>query len=94
MDKNKRNSLVIIALLAMSAYLFAPVDFIWFIALSLVLGIAESVIFLVRKASRKIGMLILFVEIFSLAIYLGFRASAYYYYYFAWNVVYFVCFFP
>ena len=35
-------------------------------------------------------MLILFVEIFSLAIYLGFRASVYYYYYFAWNVVYFV----
>ena len=73
----------------MSAYLFAPVDFIWFVALSLVLGIAESAIFLVRKVSRKIGMLILFVEIFSLAIYLGFRASAYYYY-FAWNVVYFV----
>ena len=54
MDKNKRNSLVIIALLAMSAYLFAPVDFIWFVALSLVLGIAESVVFLVRK---KIGKL-------------------------------------
>ena len=45
MDKNKRNSLVIIAFLAMSAYLFAPVDFIWFVALSLVLGIAESMIF-------------------------------------------------
>lgn len=54
MDKSKRNTLVIIALLAMSAYLFAPVDFIWFVALSLVLGIAESVVFLVRK---KIGKL-------------------------------------
>ena len=44
------------------------------------------------EKNRKIGMLILFVEIFSLAIYLGFRASVYYYYYyyFAWNVVYFV----
>ena len=83
MDKSKRNLLVATTLLAMSVYLFAPVDFIWFVALSLVLGIAESAIFLVRKNNRKIGMLVLFVEIFSLAIYLGFRASAYYYYYFA-----------
>ena len=93
MDKSKRNLLVATTLLAMSAYLFAPIDFIWFVALSLVLGIAESVIFLVQKKNRKIGILILFVEIFSLATYLGFRASAYYYYYyyyFAWNVVYFV----
>ncbi|MBD5436063.1 MAG: hypothetical protein HDR36_06090 [Treponema sp.] len=89
MNQCKINTLVIIALLVMSVYLFAPVDFIWFVALSLVLGIAESAIFLVRKKNRKIGMLILFVEMFSLAIYLGFRASAYYYY-FAWNVVYFV----
>lgn len=37
----------------MSAYLFAPVDFIWFIALSLVLGIAESVIFLVQKKKSE-----------------------------------------
>ena len=90
MNQCKRNLLVAMTLLAMSAYLFAPVDFIWFVALSLVIGIAESVIFLVQKKNRKIGMLILFVEIFSLAIYLGFRASAYYYYHFAWNVVYFV----
>ncbi|MDE6718888.1 MAG: hypothetical protein K2J68_03425, partial [Treponemataceae bacterium] len=90
MNQCKRNMLVIIALLAMSAYLFAPVDFVWFVALSLVLGIAESAIFLVRKASRKIGLLVLLVEMLSLATYLGFRASAYYYYYFAWNVVYFV----
>ena len=90
MNQCKINSLITIAVFAMFAYFFVPIDFIWFVALSLVLGIAESVIFLVRKKNRKIGMLILFVEIFSLAIYLGFRASAYYYYCFAWNVVYFV----
>ncbi|MDE5775356.1 MAG: hypothetical protein K2H67_00570 [Treponemataceae bacterium] len=55
MNQCKRNLLVAMTLLAMSAYLFAPVDFIWFVALSLVIGIAESVIFLVRK---KIGKLV------------------------------------
>lgn len=77
-------------LCAVIGYLLAPIDFIWFIVLSLVSGIAESVFFLIRKKNRKFGMLVLFVELSSLAIYSGFIKSAYHYYHAAWNIVYFI----
>lgn len=86
----KKKLLLATTLLAIAGYFFVPVDFIWFVALSLAIGIVESVIFLVRKKNRKIGLLVLLVEISSLATYLGFREAAYYYYYFGWNVVYFI----
>ncbi len=79
-----------LVLCTMIGYFLLPVDFIWFVATSLVIGIAESMILLFQKRNRKIGLLVLFVETFSLATYLGFMKSAYHYYHFAWNVVYFI----
>ena len=88
--KNKK-LLTIFVPIVISIYLFLPVDFIWFIISSLIIGSIESVFFLVKlKKYKKIGILVSIVAISSLILYLKFTYLSYHYYHNIWNIIYFI----
>lgn len=89
--KQKRILLLLCLSCSIIGYLFAPIDFIWFIVLSLVVGIIESIILLSQKKRyQKLGILVLATEIVSLTAYSGFMVFSYNYYHIAWNMIYFI----
>jgi|GEM_PF-4126546 len=88
--KNKK-LLTIFVPIVISIYLFLPVDFIWFIISSLIIGSIESVFFLVKlKKYKKVGILVSIVAISSLILYLKFTYLSYHYYHIIWNIIYFI----
>lgn len=71
-------------------YFLIPIDFIWFIFLNLLIGIIESIVFLVLKKER-IRSFVSFISVFvSFFIYLILYKSLYYYYHISWNIVFFI----
>ena len=70
-------------------YFLIPIDFIWFIFLNLLIGIIESIVFLVLKKERIRGI-VSFISVFvSFFIYLILYKNLYYYYHISWNIVFF-----
>ena len=70
-------------------YFLIPIDFIWFIFLNLLIGIIESIVFLVLKKER-IRSIVSFISVFvSFFIYLILYKNLYYYYHISWNIVFF-----
>jgi len=81
---------LLLFIILLSIYFFIPVDFIWFILLTLIIGFIEAIIFLSKREKRKLGIFVLLSNFLYLIIYLIFLKFTYNYYHLAWNVVYFI----
>lgn len=90
MNIEKKICLFIFFSILSPVYFFLPVDFIWFVLLSLFAGFVESIILLFKIDKRKIGAFILLADSFYLIIYLILLYSSYNYYHITWNIIYFI----
>ena len=86
----KENFLFILFPILILIYYVIPIDFIYFILLSPIIGFVESVFLFIYEKKKRYSIGILIIDLFFIFAFYLLNINLYYYYHKIWNILFFI----
>lgn len=86
----KENLLFILFPILIFIYYVIPIDFIYFILLSPVIGFVEAVFLFIYEKKKRYSIGILIIDFFFIFVFYLLNVNLYFYYHKIWNILFFI----